>query len=116
MIARMWRGSAIRVRADDYVKHLQQSVVPELSKIDGFKGIYLLRQESSDGVEFVVMTLWESMDAIRKFAGENPENAVVAPAARVLFREYDVEVKHFEIVLNLEGKPLIGELGSNLCF
>jgi heme-degrading monooxygenase HmoA len=116
MIARMWRGSAIRERADDYVKHLQKSVVPELRQIDGFKGIYLLRRNSPDGVEFVVLTLWESMDAIRKFAGENPEVAVVAPAARVLFREYDAKVKHFEIVLNLEGKPLVGELGPNLCF
>jgi hypothetical protein len=56
------------------------------------------------------------MEAIRKFAGENPEVAVVAPTARVLFREYDAEVKHFEIAPNLEGKPLVGELGSNLCF
>ena len=103
MIARMWRGSAIRERADDYVKHLQQSVIPELRQINGFKDIYLLRRESSDSVEFVVMTLWESMDAIRKFAGENPEIAVVAPAAQALFREYDAKVKHFEIVLNLEG-------------
>jgi heme-degrading monooxygenase HmoA len=101
MIARVWQGFAIRERVDDYVKHLQQSVVPELRQIDGFKGIYLLRRESSDDVEFMVMTLWESMDAIRKFAGENPEVAVVAPAARVLFREYDAKVKHFEIVLNL---------------
>jgi heme-degrading monooxygenase HmoA len=107
----MWRGFAIRERADDYVKHLQQSVIPELRQIDGFKGIYLLRRESSDDVEFVVLTLWESMEAIRKFAGENPEVAVVAPTARVFFREYDAKVKHFDIVLNIEGKPLVGDLG-----
>lgn len=109
MIARVWRGSAIRERADDYVEHLEQSVIPELQQIDGFRGIYLLRRNLSDGIEFVVMTLWESMEAIRKFAGENPEIAVVAPTARVLFREYDAEVKHFEIALNLEGKPLTGQ-------
>ena len=116
MIARMWRGFAIPERADDYIKHLQQSVVPELCQINGFRGIYLLRRESSDDVEFVVLTLWDSMDAIRKFAGENPKVAVVAPTAQVLFREYYVEVKHFEIVLNLEGTPVAGELGLNLCF
>ena len=109
MIARMWRGSAIRERANDYVEHIEQSVVPELRQIDGFRGIYLLQRYLSDDVEFVVLTLWESMDAIRKFAGINPEVAVVAPAARALFREYDVAVKHFEIVLNLEGKSLMGE-------
>ena len=101
MIARMWQGFAIPEKADDYVKHLQQSVVPELRQIDGFRGIYLLQRNLSDDVEFVVLTLWESLDAIRKFAGENPEVAVVVPPARVLFREYDAEVKHFEIVLNL---------------
>ena len=107
MIARMWRGFAIPERADDYTKHLQLSVVPELRQIDGFRGIYLLRRNLPDSVEFVVLTLWESTDAIRKFAGENPEVAVVAPAARVLFREYDAEVKHFEIALNLKGKSLV---------
>jgi heme-degrading monooxygenase HmoA len=101
MIARVWRGSAVRERADDYVKHLRQSVVPDLRQIEGFKEVYLLRRNSPDGVEFVVLTLWESMEAIRKFAGENPEVDVVAPSARALFREYDTEVKHFEIVLNL---------------
>jgi heme-degrading monooxygenase HmoA len=103
MIARMWRGYAISEKADDYVKHLQQAVVPELRQIDGFRGVYLLRRDSSDDVEFVVLTLWESMDAIRKFAGKNPEVAVVAPAAQALFRKYDAMVKHFDIILNLEG-------------
>ena len=100
MIARMWRGSAIREKANDYVQHLQMSVIPELRQIDGFKGVYLMRRDSSEDVEFLVLTLWESMDAIRKFAGENVEAAVVAPAAQALFREYDSTVKHFEVVLN----------------
>ena len=116
MIARMWRGSAIRERVDDYVEHLRESVVPELRQIDGFRGVYLLRRSSSDDVEIVVLTFWESMEAIRKFAGENPEVAVVAPAARPLFRKYDAEVQHFEIVLNLEGTSPVGNLGRNPCY
>lgn len=101
----MWSGS----------HSLQRSVVPELRQIDGFQGVHLLRRSSPEDVEIVVLTIWESMEAIRKFAGENPEVAVVAPAARPLFRKYDMEVQHFEIVLNLEATPLVGELGSNLC-
>ena len=100
MIVRMWRGSAIPEKADDYVKHLQMSVLPELRQIDGFQGVYLMRQDSSEEVEFVVLTLWESMAAIRKFSGENAEVAVVAPSAQSLFREYDSTVKHFEVVLS----------------
>lgn len=100
MIARMWRGFALPEKADDYVKHLQVSVLPELRQIAGFQGVTLMRQDSPEGVEFIVLTLWESMDAIRKFAGENAEVAVVAPAAQPLFREYDSTVKHFEVVLS----------------
>lgn len=100
MIARMWKGVAFSEKADDYEKHLQTSVLPELRQIDGFQEVFLMRKDTSDAVEFVVLTMWESMDAIRKFAGENAEVAVVAPAAQVLFREFDSTVKHFEIVLH----------------
>lgn len=100
MIARIWRGSALPEKADDYMKHLEMSVLPELREIDGFQGIQLMRNNSSKAVEFIVLTFWESMDAIRKFAREDAEVAVVAPAAQAMFREYDPRVKHFEVVLN----------------
>jgi heme-degrading monooxygenase HmoA len=100
MIARMWRGSAIREKANDYVNHLQISIIPELRQIEGFKGIYLMRRDSSEDVEFLVLTFWETMDAIHQFAGENVESAVVALAAQALFREYDSTVTHFEVVLD----------------
>jgi heme-degrading monooxygenase HmoA len=100
MIARLWRGSALPEKADDYVKHLEMSVLPELREIDGFQGIQLMRKDSSEAVEFIVLTFWESMDAIHKFAGEDAESAVVALAAQPMFRKYDPRVKHFEVVLN----------------
>jgi heme-degrading monooxygenase HmoA len=100
MIARMFRASAFPEKAEDYEKHLETSVLPELRQIDGFEGAQLLRKDSTETVEFVVLTFWESMDAIRKFAREDVEVAVVAPAAQPMFREYDPRVKHFEVVLN----------------
>jgi heme-degrading monooxygenase HmoA len=100
MIARMWRGFAFPEKADEYVKHLQNSVLPELRQIDGFQGVYLMRKDSTEAVEFTVLTLWESMDDIHKFAGENAEVAVVAPEAQPLFREYDPTVRHFEVALS----------------
>ena len=102
MIARVWRGIAVPEKAKNYIEHLQQTVLPELYQIDGFRGAYVLRRELNKGVEFTVQTLWESMDAIRKFAGENVEAAVVAPAARPLFREFDSTATHYEIVLRSE--------------
>lgn len=100
MIARMWRGVAFPEKADEYVKHLQRSVLPELRQIEGFQEVFLMRKDTADAVEFIVLTMWESMDAIRKFAGEDAEVAVVATAAQALFRNYDSTVKHFEVVLN----------------
>ncbi len=100
MIARIWCGYALPEKAEEYVKHLQSSVLPELRQIDGFQGVTLMRQDSAQVVEFIVLTLWESMDAIHKFAGDDAEVAVVAPAAQPLFREYDPTVRHFEVVLN----------------
>lgn len=104
MIARMWRGIAVPEKAKNYIEHLQRTVLPELYQIKGFKGAYVLRRELNEGVEFTVQTLWESMDAIRKFAGENVEAAVVAPAALPLFRQFDSTVTHYQIVLHSEGE------------
>lgn len=102
MIARVWKGIALTEKANDYLEHLQRFVFPELTQIEGFRGAYVLRRELGDAVEFTVQTFWESMEAIRKFAGENVEAAVVAPAAQPLFREYDTMVIHYEIVLRSE--------------
>jgi heme-degrading monooxygenase HmoA len=104
MIARIWRGIAVTEKAKNYIEHLQRSVLPELYQIDGFRGAYVLRRDLDAGVEFTVQTLWESMDAIRKFAGEKAEAAVVAPAAQPLFRKYDSTATHYEIVLHSEGE------------
>ena len=102
MIARIWKGIALTAKAKNYVDHLQRSVLPELYQIEGFRGAYVLRRDLDAGVEFTVQTLWESIDAIRKFAGDKVETAVVAPAAQPLFREYDSTATHYEIVLHSE--------------
>jgi len=100
MIARLWRGFALSEKANEYLAHVQQAVIPELRQINGYRGIYVLRRNLDDGVEFTVLTLWESMDAIRKFAGENVETAVVAPVAQALLSAFDLKVMHHEIMFN----------------
>ncbi len=102
MIARIWHGLALHERADDYVEHLQAAVLPGLSRIDGYKGAYVLSRDLPGGVEFTVQTFWDSMDAIRKFAGKDLTRAVVAPAAKPLFRSFDSTVTHREVVLSVK--------------
>ncbi len=96
MIIRQWRGYASSEKAHEYPEHFRQAVLPELAKIEGFRGAYLLRRQEDRAVEFTVLTLWESMEAIRRFAGDNPELAVVAPAARDALRSFDDKVTHYE--------------------
>jgi len=99
MIARLWCGrTATTEDADAYEEHLRTKVLPELHGIDGHGGAYVLRRDVKDGVEFVTLTLFDSMGAIRAFAGEDPELANVSPEARELLSGFDRKATHYEIV------------------
>lgn len=99
MIIRQWRGSAVIEKSAAYVEHFRRAVLPELNRTRGFRGAYLLRRDLDDGIEFTVLTLWESMDAVREFAGGNAEMAVVAPEAQAVLRAFDTTVTYYEIVI-----------------
>ena len=75
-----------------------QSVRPKLEQLAGFRGLYLLRRRQQDEVEFLVLTLWDSMESIRAFAGEHPDLAVVEPEARAALVRFDDTVNHYEIL------------------
>jgi heme-degrading monooxygenase HmoA len=104
MILRMWRGQSTVEKADEYVQHATKNVFPALSAIEGYRGAYLLRRTHGETIEFAVLTLWESMEAIREFAGTPPDRAVVEPEARAALSSFDDSVAHFEIVIGPEVK------------
>jgi heme-degrading monooxygenase HmoA len=100
MIIREWRGRAVRERADAYPEHFRASVLPELRKIRGFVSAHLCERqlEQGDKVEFLVLTHWESMEAIRAFAGASVDKAVVEPAAVAALIEFDHTVQHYAVI------------------
>jgi uncharacterized protein len=110
MILRMWKGSASTENADKYAQHATRKVFPALRSIKGHRGAYLLRRVVDGAIEFVVLTLWESMEAVRKFAGSQPEKAVVEPEAKAVLAKFDDFVTHFEIV----HRPDQGIIDANL--
>lgn len=82
MISRHWTGICRNENASQYVKHLQNETIPALKKINGFISATVFQREVNMGTEFLVTTLWASRDAIRKFAGDNMELAVVPDNVR----------------------------------
>jgi len=101
MIARVWSARAELDRAHLYAAHFTEAVLPRLTALRGCRGAYLLRRVDGDGVEFVVQTLWESMEAVSEFAGATPDLAVVDDEARAVLTSFDSGVKHYEVLSSL---------------
>ena len=101
MIARMWRGWAGTVEnADAYEAFLRDTFLPAATKIDGYHGAQVLRRTVGDEIAFVTVTRFDSLAAIKAFAGEDAERAHVAPRARELLARCDERAVHFEIVID----------------
>jgi len=101
MIARMWRGWATPTTADDYQRHYEIEVSERLRAVSGFRGGRLLRREDGQEVMFTSITFFTDLDAIRGFAGNDYEVAVVEEAARRALTRWDERVSHHDVVAEL---------------
>lgn len=98
MISRQWCGIAKHSAADLYVAHLRNETFPHIAQIAGFVGAAILRRAVPDGIEFRIVTTWSSLEAIKKFAGDDPETAVVPEKVRAMMVTYDRTVSHYDVV------------------
>ena len=104
MIARWWRGwAATPENADAYEQLLKSTILPWVESHEGHRGSYLVRREVDEGVEFATLTLWESLDSVRAFAGEDYELAVVPDAARAVLSRWDKRSSHYEVLVGPES-------------
>jgi heme-degrading monooxygenase HmoA len=101
MITRNWTGVVKPERTADYIAHLQNDTLKRLKTIKGFKHASILQRVVTDGIEFLVVTYWENMDAIREFAGDAADIAVVPQVAQDMLVRYDPVVRHYEEVTTL---------------
>lgn len=101
MIARVWTGWAAAATADDYRHHYETEVAEHLRQVPGFRGARLLRRNDGDQVMFTSITFFTSMDDVRAFAGDDPEQAVVEGAARRALTRWDERVAHHEVTVDL---------------
>jgi len=98
MISRHWKGIAKPGKADSYIEHLRTDTFPKLSKINGFISASILKRTVEQGTEFLIITVWESIESIKRFAGAKADVAVVPESVQAMMIEYDRTVSHYEIV------------------
>lgn len=99
MISRIWRGWTTPGNADAYEALLRSEILTGIAarKISGYQGVDLLRRDAGDAVEFVTVMWFDSLEAVRTFAGEDYQAAVVPPKARALLERFDERSAHYEV-------------------
>lgn len=104
MISRIWRGWTSRENADAYEHLLRTEIFAGIAArdIQGYQGIHLLRRDVPEGVEFVTIMWFDSLDAVRAFAGQNFETAVVPAEARALLLRFDDRSAHYDVLAKPE--------------
>ncbi|HWB41265.1 MAG TPA: hypothetical protein VG500_08405 [Gemmatimonadales bacterium] len=103
MIARTWAGATRAADADAYLEYLHTTGFPEYLATPGNRGVLALRRIQGDRAEFLLLTLWESEDAIRRFAGDQIGQAVYYPEDERFLVARDDHVNHYEVMLNTEA-------------
>jgi heme-degrading monooxygenase HmoA len=97
MVARIWRGVVRRDDADDYARYIRDTGFAEYEPTPGNRGAWMLRRDEGDRTEFIAFTLWDSLDAVRAFAGDDIEAAVYYPEDERYLVEREDTVKHYEV-------------------
>jgi heme-degrading monooxygenase HmoA len=100
VIARIWHGWTAPENADAYEEFLHTKMFPSIHRVQGYLGADLLRRDDGQEIAFVTITRFESLDAVRAFAGQDYERAVVEPEARALLSRFDQRSDHYEIVID----------------
>ena len=98
MIARVWHGSTKPEDADAYEAMLKPELLPGISQVPGFKGSYFRRRSVGGEVEFVTILLWESLEALKAFAGPDYERSIIPEERRKYLSRHDETAAHYEVL------------------
>lgn len=103
MIARIWHGKVLSVKAQDYHQYLLATGLPDYAGVQGNRGVSLLKKEEGDITHYYTLTYWNDIDAIKRFAGEDYEKARYYPEDSNYLLELEPLVTHYEV---LEHTPV----------
>ena len=99
MIARTWHGVTSLAKADEYLDYLHQTGIPDYRATEGNQGVYVLRRLDGDQAHFMLISLWDSMASIQKFAGQDAEKARYYPEDTDYLLELEPNVTHYEVMV-----------------
>jgi heme-degrading monooxygenase HmoA len=97
MIARIWKGAVRRLDGDAYAAYMNETGVPGYAGTPGNRGVWMLRRDVEERTEFVMFTLWESLDDVKAFAGDEYETAVFYPEDDRFLVERDLTASHYDV-------------------
>ena len=100
MIALTWRGATSADDADAYLEYLHETGLADFRRTEGNRGALALRKIEGNRAEFVILSLWDSEEAIRRFAGEDISKAVFYPEDERFLIERDNDVSHYEVLFD----------------
>jgi heme-degrading monooxygenase HmoA len=97
VIARIWRGAVHWRDGDAYARYMEATGVPGYTATPGNRGVWMLRRDAGEHTEFVMFTLWDSLDAIKAFAGDDYATAVFYPEDDRFLVERDLKATHYTV-------------------
>lgn len=101
MIVRIWRGVTAAEKAEQYLEYLLETGVKDYHAVPGNRGVQVLRRTYEGKAEFLLLSFWESFEAIRAFAGDDLERAVYYAKDKEFLLELEPKVTHYELVTTL---------------
>ena len=102
-IARLWHGITHVGKADEYLDYLNNTGVADYQATEGNLGVQILRRIEGEQAHFLIITLWDSVDAIKKFAGEDYEKARYYPEDQDFLLEFEEKVVHYEVISSTQN-------------
>lgn len=108
MIARIWRGVTRAEQADSYYDYLERTGLKEYRETPGNRGVWVLRQVQDGKATFLLISLWDSLDAIRRFAGDDITTSVYYPEDHEFLLELEPKVAHYDVLNAAEAFGIAG--------
>ncbi len=103
MIARIWHGVTPAARSDEYLEFLNRTGVPDYRTTEGNRAVYVLRRIEEDRAHFLTLTLWDSIEDVKRFAGLDPNKAKYYPEDEEFLLGFEPTVEHYEVVAGPES-------------